>query len=380
MKHIAFLTPEYPHPLSKRSGGLGTSIKNLAVEFTNLGIKVSVFIYGQETDKIVEAAGIELHFIAQKQFKFFGWYRYRKLLQNYLNTYIKKNSIQLMEAPDWTGITAFIKLKCPKVIRCHGSDAYFCHLEHRKQKVKNYWFEKLALKQADYVIAVSSFTAKLTKEIFKLRKEIEVIHNGINTNLFLPSNNPVNKNEILYFGTIIRKKGVLQLAEIFNRIAEANNDAYLRLVGKDVNDIFENVSTISLFQNKLTAEAKKRFEYIPEVSYDTIQSYISQAAVIVLPSYAEAFPMSWLEAMALKKALVTSNIGWAAELMKSGETGFTEHPENYAEFALKVLTLLDDPELAKKMGEAARQEVLDHFSAKVIAKQNVVYYNRILNL
>ena len=49
---ISFLTPEYPHVRLSSSGGLGTSIKNLALQLTNLGIKVTVFVVFQSHDEI----------------------------------------------------------------------------------------------------------------------------------------------------------------------------------------------------------------------------------------------------------------------------------------------------------------------------------------
>ena len=44
---IAFLTPEYPHSKTGNSGGIGTSIKNLAVELLAEGCSVRVLVYGQ---------------------------------------------------------------------------------------------------------------------------------------------------------------------------------------------------------------------------------------------------------------------------------------------------------------------------------------------
>jgi len=66
--------------------------------------------------------------------------------------------------PDWTGISAFMNLKCPIVIKCHGSDTYFCALEKRKQKFKNYFLEKKALKSADYILSVSKKKKSWKKE------------------------------------------------------------------------------------------------------------------------------------------------------------------------------------------------------------------------
>ena len=171
--HIAFLTPEYPHEKFGPSAGLGASIKNLAYSLKENDISVTVFVHSQEVDNIFELDGINFIGIQKKRYPFLGWYLYRKYLQNRINEAIKDKNIDLIEAPDWTGITAFMKFDTPLILRIHGSDAYFCHLEGRKQKFKNRLFEKRALKNADYVISVSEFAAKVTKEVFGIDREIK---------------------------------------------------------------------------------------------------------------------------------------------------------------------------------------------------------------
>ena len=378
--HIGFLTPEYPHPQSTSSGGLGTSIKNLASSLVAENIRVSVFVYGQKTPRRFKENDIEFHFIEQRKYKFFGWYLYRKYLQAYLNSTITKNKIDLIEAPDWTGIAAFMKFQCPLIIRMNGSDAYFCALESRKQKFKNHFFENSALKSADALVSVSRFTADKTREIFKLKEDIEVIPNSIEVDKFLRAEQVEvkNKNRVLYFGTLIRKKGVLELAEIFNEVIKANPKAELFLIGKDVVDIFENKSTLELFQKRLNVEAVNQVKYFPEVSYSEIKEHISRVAVIVLPSFAEALPMTWLEAMAMEKPLVTSNIGWAKEVMLDGETGFTENPKDHKAYAEKVLYLLNNPYEAAEMGKAARDRVKKKFSTEVVVKSNLAFYKKVV--
>ena len=115
--HICFLTPEYPHPLSKPSGGLGTSIKNLAESLIENGEKVTIVVYGQVENISFSENGIQFHFLKQQHYKIGGWWLYRKYIQRFLNKLIKTNQIDLVEAPDWTGITAFMKLCCPLIIR-----------------------------------------------------------------------------------------------------------------------------------------------------------------------------------------------------------------------------------------------------------------------
>ncbi|WP_286760419.1 glycosyltransferase family 4 protein [Salegentibacter sp. UBA1130] len=376
--HIGFLTPEYPHPKSTSSGGLGTSIKNLASSLVAENIKVSVFVYGQKTSLRFKEYDIEFHFIEQRKYKFFGWYLYRKHLQAYLNTAIIKNKIDLIEAPDWTGITAFMKFPCPLIIRMNGSDAYFCALECRRQKFKNRFFENSALGSTDALVSVSSFTAEKTREIFKLKRDIEVIPNSIEADKFSGAEEVAIKNRVLYFGTLIRKKGVLELAGIFNEVINRNSQAELFLIGKDVVDIFEDKSTLEMFQERLSVEAADQVKYFPEVSYSEIKEHISRAAVIVLPSFAEALPMTWLEAMAMEKPLVTSNIGWAKEVMLNEVTGFTEDPKDHKAYAEKILYLLDNPCEAAEMGKAARDRVKKKFSTQVVVKRNLAFYKKIV--
>lgn len=376
--HLAFLTPEYPHPQSTPSGGLGTSIKNLAEQLAKRGHRISVFIYGQEEEMVFEDEGISFHFIKQLNYDFFGWYRYRKYLEFYLNKIILEENIEALEAPDWTGITAFMKLKCPLMIRMHGSDAYFCKLEGRAQKKKNFWFEKLALKGADHLLAVSEFTAQKTAEIFGLKQHIKIIPNSVDVQLFVPQHKGLQPGDILYFGSLIRKKGMLELPKIFNIVVKKNPLVRLKLAGRDVTDIKTGKSTKDLMQDKFSPAAKLQVEWLGNLPYEEILEEIAKAHVVVLPSFAEALPMTWLEAMAMEKALVTSDIGWAKEVMVNGETGYTVDPKDHRVYAKKVLELLMDSNLKEKMGKAARKQVIKKFSTEVVVEENILFYEMVI--
>lgn len=378
--HIAFLTPEYPHSRISRSGGLGTSIKNLAVSLAEVETQVTIFVYGQKEDMEFKEDGITFFVIRQRKYKMFTWYYYRKFLQKLINRKICEGKIDLVEAPDWTGITAFMNFRCPLIIRMNGTDAYFCHLERRRQKWKNRFFEKKALHYADALVSVSAFTAKKTLEIFQLKKPVIVIPNSVDTSQFLPSPTPVVPNRLLYFGTVIRKKGVIELAEIFNLIVKKNPKTELFLIGKDVIDIFRNTSTKELFNKQLSSEALLQVRFLEEVNYSEVKKHLAEATVVILPSFAEALPMTWLEAMAMEKALVTSNIGWAKEVMLDGITGYTENPKNHKAFAAKVLQLVHDKEAALKMGKAARLRVVQNFSTEVVTEKNLEFYRKLIPL
>ncbi|MBV7268553.1 glycosyltransferase family 4 protein [Winogradskyella luteola] len=375
---IGFITSEYPHANLKRSAGLGSSIKNLSKGLVSKGVKVVVFAVFQNKDKTFEDDGITIISMARKGHRFLGWYFERKHIEKRVKEEIKAHHIDVLEAPDWTGITAFMNFNVPLIIRLHGSDAYFCKLENRKQKWKHFMFEKNALNKADFIISVSDFAANVTRDIFKLKQEIITIYNGVNVTTFKPKSELIVKGRLLYFGTIVRKKGVLELAEIFNGLVDKKPDVSLVLIGKDAMDVFKKTSTLSLFNIKLNAEAKQRVEHINEVAYSEINSYIASAEIIVLPSFAEAFPMTWLEALAMEKPLVTSNIGWAKELMINNKTGYTIDPKNHNDYTNAILDLLNDETKQKIFGSNGRKHIIDNFSTEIVLEKNMDLFNQIM--
>ena len=150
-------------------------------------------------------------------------------------------------------------------------------------------------------------------------------------------------------------------------------------MGKDAIDVFTKTSTVELFYNLLTPEAKTRVKHIKEVPYHEIKNYISKANIVVLPSFVDEFPMTWLETLAMEKALVSSNIGWANELMVDNKTGFTVNPKNHKEFAERIIELLNDKQLCESFGKEGRQRVIEKFSAEKITNQNIEFYKAVIN-
>ncbi len=378
--NIAFLTSEYPHPKIKYSAGISTSIKNLATELVKRGQQVTIFVYSQDKNEIFVDNGVSVHKIKHIKYFVLGWYLYRKQIQNYINKITVKEKIELIEAPDWTGITAFMHFNCSVVIRLHGSDAYFCNLEGRKQKFKNYLFEKIALKSADAMVSVSDFTAIKTKEIFKIKSNISIISNGIDLKKFKNDNTELfETNTLLYFGTIIRKKGILELAKIFNELINLNKKVNLYLIGNDVPDIQTNSkSTYYLFQNELSAEAKLQANYLGAVNHKSLINYIKKSNLCLLPSLAETFGMVTIEAMALQKTVITSDFGWNKEIIENGLDGILVNPKNHKKIAKQINYLLKNKTEVLKIGKCARIKVENCFNIENIAKQNIKFYQSIL--
>lgn len=376
---IAFLTPEFPHPKMVSSGGIGTSIFNLSKGLVALGHEVSILVYGQKADTIFVENDISFYIIKNIKLKGFSRVLTQIKIEKLINSLIEQSKIDIVEAPDWTGITSNIKPKCPIVIRLNGTDTYFCHLDKRPVKFWNKFHEKKALKNADGLISVSQYTANVSKELFLLERDFAIIPNSIDLDKFIYESEIVmQENTILYFGTLIRKKGLLELPLIFNEVYKKNNKAKLIVIGRDTSDIISgNHSTWALMQSLFDATALKNVNYIGSVAYDEIKSHVSSASVCVFPTFAEALPVSWIEAMAMQKAIVASNIGWAAEIIEDSVEGFLVHPRNHNLFAARILELLDNQKLRKQFGIEARKKVVQKFSIEVVAKQSTDFYQKV---
>lgn len=375
--HIGFLTPEYPHKITGHSGGIGTSIYNLARGLVELGVTVTIFVSGQLKDATFIDEKISIVRIKNVKLKGFSWWLTRKKIQRVINKYIRKQNIKIIEVPDWGGLSAFVNLKCPLIIRCNGSDTYFCHLEGRKVKPQNYYLERVALKNAQGIIAVSDYTATNTASLFGIEKDkISVIPNGILTDKFTYIKT-YEENSLLYYGTIIRKKGLLELPLIFNEIIKNNSNVTLTLIGTDAIDLETKSSTWHLMNELFSEQARPQVKYKGVIPYHDLLPEIIKSHVCVFPSFIEAFPVSWLEAMACGKAIVASNIGWSGECITNGLEGYLVHPKNHQEFANRIMELLSDEHKSIMFGKEARSRVIRDFDISVIAKKSLLFYEKV---
>ena len=104
-----------------------------------------------------------------------------------------------------------------------------------------------------------------------------------------------------------------------------------------------------------------------------------QTCALPISTFAEALPVSWLEAMAMQKAIVASDIGWATEVIDDGINGFLAHPTAHSKYSVKILELLGNPELRNKLGIEARKKVEEKFSIDVVAQKNLDFYKKIIH-
>lgn len=364
------------------AGGIGSFIKMMATSLAQHGYNVTVFLCLSSKEKIWYDGKVKIIEIKSVKPSKLSAIKDRFKIRKQLKKHIKTDNISIIEAPDWEGLHAFCNFKIPLITRIHGSVTYFNYLQNLTQPRLLSVLEKRALKNSNKVIAVSKFSGQLTQKIFNLPLlDIEVIYNGIDTKTFSIKTNNSNKAlqpSILYFGTLARKKGCIALAHIFNKLHVKNPDVTLILVGKDAFDTVDKKSTWSIMQAILTPSALQQVNYKGTVDYQKMAQTIANATICVFPSFAEAFPISWLEAMAMQKPIVASSIGWAKESIENNISGLLVSPNKYNAFANKIDILLKNDGLALKLGKNARQRTQNLFDQKKLILQNIHTYKKLL--
>ena len=369
--HIGFLTLEFP-PLP--SGGIGTSLRTLGRALVAQGHRVTVVGWGPRLD--TEDEGVRIRFVGDSALPRMGWLLNRWAVRRELVRLAEKERLDLVATHDWCGPSAGLSLPCPVAVHLHGSATYFAHLLGEEVRPSIHLAESVALRRASGVASVSRFTADTTRRLFGLERPIQVLPNGVDVQRFRPgSAEEVEPGVVLYFGTLVRKKGVLDLGPIFSEIVRRVPEARLRLVGRDVPDRQTGCpSTWELLARSLSSEARARTEYLGARPYLEVHEHVRRAAVCLFPSYAEALPLSWMEAMACSRPVAAYDIGWAPELIRSGEDGLLAPLGNTRVLAEAVASVLSDPALGRSLGEAARARIEADFSAEAVAHRTAEWY------
>jgi alpha-maltose-1-phosphate synthase len=236
------------------------------------------------------------------------------------------------------------------------------------------WLERLAVEQAERVIAVSAQMRTDILAHFTVSPErVVVIHNGVDANSFHRTDRRdalarlgVTPPYVLFVGRISEQKGIFHLLEASRRLP-AGVQLVLCAAAPDTPEL----------ERRLAADVAGR----PGVRWinamvpreDVVQLY-SHAACFVCPSVYEPFGIINLEAMACGTPVVASAVGGIPEVVVDGETGLLVRPGDPEALADALARLLADPGRGAAMGRAGRRRVEELFAWERIAERTLATY------
>ncbi|RMH01501.1 MAG: glycosyltransferase family 1 protein [Planctomycetota bacterium] len=176
---------------------------------------------------------------------------------------------------------------------------------------------------------------------------------------------------ILMVARLVRHKGVIQYLQAAKLVRRRRQDAVFLLVGPLSSEGRQAVSKRTLLAYR------DHVRWLGPRS--DVPSLIKLARLVVLPSfYREGVPRVLLEAAALGKALVATDMPGCRDVVQEGVTGRLVPPRTVAPLAAALAELLDQPQVVDRMGEAARKHVRGSFSLRAVAAGYADLYQRLL--
>ena len=261
------------------------------------------------------------------------------------------------------------------------------------------WIERTAYQSAHGVVAVSSQMKKDVMELYGVPEDrVQVIYNGIDPDFYTPTFDPEvvrargidpDRPYIIFVGRITRQKGIAQLLGAIEHL-DPETQVLLCAGAPDTPEIAAEME-----QSFAALKSQRQgLVWIPEMmDHNELRILYSHATTFVTPSLYEPFGIINLEAMACGIPVVGSAVGGIPEIIVHDETGFlvpieAQSATNFEplapqkfprDLAEKLNLLVKNPELAKKMGAAARKRAVNIFGWQAIAEQTFNFYQQTID-
>lgn len=233
-------------------------------------------------------------------------------------------------------------------------------------------FISKSLSLCDRLIAVADESARKLKKLAP-ESEIEVVVNSIKTDdfNFLPHRFDQRKNlvRILFVGAMGKLKGEKDLADALKILRDKFSNLRVSFLGYGSEDLLEYCREIGV---------EDLIEFCGAVSLEKRIEFYENADIFVLPTLAEAMPISVIEAMASGLAIVSTKVGGIPEIIENGKEGFLVEPQNFEQLAEKIELLANDKKLRLKIASAARLKAQNTLSFEVFIEKIKTQINRTL--
>jgi glycosyltransferase involved in cell wall biosynthesis len=217
-------------------------------------------------------------------------------------------------------------------------------------------------------IAVSEFLrGRLLQSGFPPDRTI-VHYNGVDLNAFAPSEHDFENPTILSVGRLVEKKGIEYLIEAFALVARELPEVRLEIAGDGpLRPSLERLSSESGLSARVTFHGS--------LSHAAVAGLMREASIFCQPSVtasdgdAEGLPTVVLEAAATAKPLVGTLHSGIPEIVADGKTGFLVAERDVGALADRLLALLRNSDLRRRMGEAGRKRIEEKFDLRKQAKR-----------
>lgn len=221
---------------------------------------------------------------------------------------------------------------------------------------------KMALKKTSAVFFQNADDRDKFLKWKLIQPQQAVMINGSGVNLVQFANQEIPEEvSFLFVGRLIRDKGIAEYLNACKVIKEEFPLISCKLLGPfDSNpSAIQKEDLEEYIQNGIV-------EYLGEKS--DVRCDLAKCSVFVLPSYHEGTPKAVLEAMAVGRAILTTDAPGCRETVIDGSNGYLVQPKNSEDLAEKMKILINNPEIVKEMGKQSRKIAEEKYDVNKVNK------------
>ncbi|MDD2437320.1 MAG: glycosyltransferase family 4 protein [Massilibacteroides sp.] len=236
-----------------------------------------------------------------------------------------------------------------------------------EKKADRYLYQRF-FDEADAIIVLSSMIKEKISDLFGVGEKVYVVYNPclcISDSTF-----SVRGKNILYAGVLNQNKGYSVLIEAFSVIA--NKYPEWKLVFAGYGEIKEAKLLASKYQ------ISNQTEFTGWISGEKKDRLFRQASVVCLPSYAEGFPMTVLDAWAYKLPVVCTPVGGLRDILVDEKNALLFVPGDYKQLAAQLERIILDEALRCHIVQNSQELVETIFNLSKIGEQIDELYKKLL--
>jgi glycosyltransferase involved in cell wall biosynthesis len=235
---------------------------------------------------------------------------------------------------------------------------------HRSLKPFVKWLFRHALKSCKKVLFQNPDDRKYFIDQRIVSEQITEITygSGVNTERFhyVESSNKKDNNVFIYIGRILKDKGIIEFIEAAKKVKVLYPDTKFQLLG-----MIDQNNPTNIDKKTIDGWVKIGLvEYLGEVL--DVRSFIEQSDVVVLPSYREGVPKSLLEAMAMGKPIITTDVPGCRETIDKNKNGLLIPPRDIYALCQAMQYMILNPERRKEMGREGRKLAVEKFDVRKV--------------
>ena len=247
--------------------------------------------------------------------------------------------------------------------------------------------EKIAAKCSNLIFFQNKEDIKIavTEKICNPQK-IKYLNNGIDLQKFNPNRfskefiqekkkkiNISTQSKIIgIVARLVKEKGYLDLFQAFKKVIEIFPNIILLIIGQ----------TEPEKQDKFDPKIVKNYGIENNVLFlgerEDVDEIYSLIDIFVLPSYREGLPRTIIEASAMERPIVATDIRGCREAVDNNKTGILVPVKDSEKLAQAIIYLLRNPDIAREMGKQGREKALKEFDENMVFGRIKVEYERLI--